>query len=76
MKDTRLYLIHLDGQVDEETINANSPIKALVTQMQTFTQCSVRTDQSGLIGLLRHLHARGLVLLSVAINSEKVRRNK
>jgi hypothetical protein len=27
---------------------------------------SVRTDQSGLIGLIRHLHGRGFVLLSVA----------
>jgi hypothetical protein len=27
----------------------------------------VRTDQSGLIGMLRYLHGRGLVLLSVHI---------
>ena len=71
MNDTRLYLIQLEGQISEETINPSSPIEALVVQMDTFTQCTVRTDQSGLIGLLRHLHSRGLVLLSVSSISEK-----
>lgn len=71
MNDTRSYLIRLDGHVSEETINASSPIETGVTQMETFSQCAVHTDQSGLIGLLRHLHARGLVLLSVIIISEK-----
>lgn len=70
MNDTRLYLILLDGQVSAETINANGPIESLVTQMDTCTQCTVFSDQSGLIGLLRHLHALGLVLLSVTSNSE------
>lgn len=71
MNDTRLYLIQLDGLVNEEMINPSSPIKAFVVQVDTFTQCTVRTDQSGLIGVLRHLHSRGLVLLSVTIISEK-----
>ena len=70
MNDTRLYLIRLEGLVSDETINANSPIEALVMQMETFTQCAVCTDQSGLIGLLRHLHARGLIILSVTVDLE------
>jgi hypothetical protein len=30
------------------------------------TRFTVHTDQSGLIGLIRHLHGRGFVLLSVS----------
>jgi hypothetical protein len=70
VNDTRPYLIRLEGLVSNETINANSPIEALVMQMETFTRCAVCTDQSGLIGLLRHLHARGLMILSVTVDLE------
>jgi len=71
VNDSRLYLIRLDGLVSEETINTSSPIETLVSQMDTLTQCAVYTDQSGLMGLLRHLHARGLVLLSFVSYPEK-----
>jgi hypothetical protein len=30
-----------------------------------FTLLCLKTDQAGLIGLLRHLHGRGFVLLSI-----------
>ena len=71
MSDSRVYCIQLDGHVNDEAINASSPIEIVVKQAGTSTQCTVRTDQSGLIGLLRHLHARGLVLLSITSNLEK-----
>jgi hypothetical protein len=70
VNDTRLYLIQLDGHVSEETINTNSPIEALVTPKGTSTEIALQTDQSGLIGLLRHLHARGLVLLTITGSPE------
>ena len=60
------YQIGLRGQVDENDLNAVSPLQMMVVRVDTastlFTIC---TDQSGLIGLLRHLHGRGFVLLSV-----------
>jgi len=66
MNDICTYLIQLCGQVDESDLNAMSPIQMTVVRVDTasmlFTIC---TDQSGLIGLLRHLHGRGFVLLSV-----------
>ncbi len=66
MNDICTYLIQLRGQVDENDLNAMGPIQMTVVRVDTasmlFTVC---TDQSGLIGLLRHLHGRGLVLLSV-----------
>jgi hypothetical protein len=41
------------------------PSKLLTKPLGSSTLVTVRTDQSGLIGLMRHLHGRGLVFLSV-----------
>jgi len=60
------YHIQIDGQVAEDEINAMSPFQMTTERIDTAaTLFRVCTDQSGLIGLLRHLHGRGLVLLSV-----------
>jgi len=66
MDDLDTYLIRLRGQVDESEINARSPLQMTVVQAdQAATLLAVGTDQSGLIGLMRHLRGLGLVLLSV-----------
>jgi len=66
MNDTRTYQIEVQDQVDENDLNAASPIHIQVTPADlSATLLTVCTDQSGLIGLIRHLHARGLVLLSI-----------
>jgi len=61
------YQIEVRGQVNENDLNAMSPLQMAVVRVDTasmlFTVC---TDQSGLIGLIRHLHGRGFVLLSVS----------
>lgn len=66
MHDTCTYQIEVRGQVDENTFNASSPLQMTVvwgdTAATLFTICA---DQSGLIGLIRHLHGRGFVILSV-----------
>lgn len=66
MDDIRTYQIEVRGQVDENELNATGPIQMTVVRgdaaLTLFTVC---TDQSGLVGLIRHLHGRGLVLLSV-----------
>lgn len=60
------YHIEVRGQVDENTFNATSPLQMTVVREDTAaTLFTIRTDQSGLIGLIRHLHGRGFVLLSV-----------
>jgi hypothetical protein len=60
------YHIEVRGQVDGGSLNASSPLQMTVEREDTartlFTICA---DQSGLIGLMRHLHGRGFVLLSV-----------
>jgi hypothetical protein len=66
MNDICIYYIRLRGQVNEGEINTMSPLEMRVKQMDTAaTLFAAPTDQSGLIGLLRHLHGRGFVLLSV-----------
>ena len=60
------YHIQVRGQIDEAEVNARSPFHMTVEQNTTTTTLFVvRTDQSGLIGLLRHLHGLGFILVSV-----------
>jgi hypothetical protein len=67
MNDMCTYHIQLRGQVDEGEINAMSPLQMTVQRADTTaTLFTVRTDQSGLIGLMRHLHGLGFVLVSVS----------
>jgi hypothetical protein len=67
MNDVYTYQIRLRGQLDEGEINAGSPLHMTVVQADgTTTLSAVHTDQSGLVGLLRHLHGRGFDLLSVS----------
>ena len=66
------YLIRLRGQVNVDDLNAMSPHHMTIVRMTpASTLIGIRTDQSGLVGLLRHLHHLGLTFLSV--HREKVR---
>ena len=66
MDDTCTYFIQLRGQVAADEINVRSPLLlTLINTDPTLTRLSVTTDQAGLIGLLRHLHGSGFVILSV-----------
>jgi len=65
MDDMYTYQIKVRGPVDAHDLNATSPLQMTVEQVDPdVTLLSVRTDQSGMVGLMRHLHGRGLVLLS------------
>jgi hypothetical protein len=62
-----VYIIQLRGQIANEEVNEMSPLRLIREQGDTaVTQFTVNTDQSGLIGLMRHLHSRGYVILSVS----------
>jgi len=79
-----VYFIQLQGQVDVNDLNPMSPHQMAVIERQpaalsaiaaagadqTATLFAICTDQSGMIGLLRHLHSLGLVILSVAWQPE------
>jgi len=52
--------------MDETAFNLSSPLQITHLESGTAgTHFHVFTDQSGLIGLLRHLHKQGFILLSV-----------
>ena len=65
--NVRIYKIQIHGQVKEEDINRSSPLQFKMEQEgENYTFITVQTDQSGLIGLIRHLHGLGLVLVSMS----------
>ena len=65
MIDLRLYRIHIAGQVTEGDIVAFSPPGTTIEPAgEAGSILTARTDQSGLVGLLRHLHGLGFVLLA------------
>ena len=66
MQDFCTYYIEVRGQMDENELNTRSPLEMTVVRLDpAATQFRIRADQSGLIGLIRHLHGRGFVLLSI-----------
>lgn len=71
IEDVRTYKIHFHGQVEEEDINTTSPVRLTIEHIdETSTSATLRADQSGMIGLIRHLHGLGLVLLSISCGIE------
>ncbi|MDD3827030.1 MAG: hypothetical protein GX597_20025 [Anaerolineaceae bacterium] len=66
MDDLCMYQIEVRDQVTEQELNTLSPLHmTLVREGPASRLFSIQADQSALIGLLRHLHGRGIVLLSV-----------
>ncbi len=66
MNDTFIYRLGLCGEADEEEINAISPFEVTIEPTGPGASLlTVCTDQSGLIGLMRHLHGLGFVFLSM-----------
>jgi hypothetical protein len=66
MNDVCAYHVQLRGQIDEAEINAMSPQRMAMIQVKAdATLFAINTDQSGVIGLIRHLHALGFVILSI-----------
>lgn len=65
--DVCLYDIEVQDELDENAFNATSPLRIAVAERgQLSTLLRTRSDQSGLIGLMRHLHQQGFVLLSIS----------
>lgn len=72
MHEACTYHIKVRGLVDESDLNTMSPLQAVVMRVDTdeaypyaATLCTIHSDQSGLIGLLRYMHGQGFVFLSV-----------
>lgn len=66
MDDVRKYRIMIRGQIEEAELNARSPLRLKVEAIGAqSTEVSLFADQAAVIGVLRHLHGLGFVLLSV-----------
>jgi len=66
MDDRCTYHVEVQGQIDENDVNATSPLRMTVDRIdEAATLFTTYADQSALIGLMRYLHGRGFVLLSV-----------
>jgi len=66
MNDLCTYTLQLLGQVSESEINALGPLQMTIEKAgPKATWFTIRTDQSGLVGLMRHLHGLGFVFLSI-----------
>jgi hypothetical protein len=66
MQEICTYLIKIQGQLEEKIFNPLSPY--WITEVRAnsnATRFAIYADQSGLIGLIRHLHQQGYVLLSI-----------
>ena len=66
MDDICTYRIEVEGRMNENGRNSSSPLEMVVLQADdAATLFTIYTDQSGAIGLIRYLHGRGHILLSV-----------
>ncbi len=64
--DPRTYRITLRGQVDEEFVAAYCPAGTLLAhQGDAACLSDIHTDQSGIVGLVRHLHNLGCTILAL-----------
>ena len=67
MQEIYTYHIEVQGQVNEDEFNVTSPLRVTVRRANTAsTLLTLHADQSGLVGLIRHLHHQGFVLLSLS----------
>jgi hypothetical protein len=71
MDDICIYQMKIRGKIDAVDFNAFSPPELTVDWDQDTTYLTFQTDQSGLIGFIRHLHGCGFILLSIHIENQK-----
>jgi hypothetical protein len=67
MDELCTYQLEVRGQMDQQDLKATSPVQMMAVRVDAVSmRFTVRTDQSGILGLIRYLHGRGLALLSVS----------
>ena len=76
INDVHTYEIQIQGQVEDEDIYLTSPVRFTIEPVGgTNTFIKLRTDQSGMVGFIRHLHGLGLVLISMSCSMENLQDN-
>lgn len=70
--ELRTYSLKLSGSLDDDFLSAYCPAGASLAQCNECTRLeNLQTDQSGIIGLLRHLHNLGCVILEMSTEKDK-----
>ncbi|WP_129676452.1 hypothetical protein [Candidatus Chloroploca sp. Khr17] len=68
--ETQLYTLRFSGSPEATFLADYCPVGTTLTiEQHTFTLANLRTDQAGLIGLIRSLHNLGCTLTSLATDS-------
>lgn len=72
MDNIRTYHVEVKGQIEASDLSTGSPLEMVLVRATTAaTSFAVCTDQSGLIGVLRYLHGRGFILLTLFCNERR-----
>ena len=65
------YEIKVCGQLDDSWLawfgEAKAPVEVMADECESTTFSNIRMDQAGLVGLIRRLHGRGIVLISIQL---------
>jgi len=65
-KDVRTYALRLQGHIDADFVASFCPDGTTMTHEGDNTLlANIQTDQSGILGLVRHLHNLGCTILTL-----------
>jgi hypothetical protein len=71
LSDNRSYTLTFSGTLDDDFLASYCPEgTTLTTANGTAILDDIRTDQSGIIGVIRHLHNLGCVILQVTTTKD------
>ncbi len=69
--DTHKYTLHVSGTLGENFLAHYCPAGTVLTiGKDTFILSNLRTDQAGMLGIVRSLHNFGCTLLKLKIDKE------
>lgn len=64
--DLRCYQLKITGQLDDDFVASFCPPETIIQrESDTSLLSNISTDQSGILGLIRHLHNLGFAILSM-----------
>lgn len=75
MEDNCIYQVEVRGQITASDLSAFGPPGLSVVCAEDLSTLTFQTDQSGLIGFIRHLHGYGFTLLSMHAHFNEIENN-
>ncbi len=72
ISETHLYTLRFSGTLHESFLIDYCPLGTELTlDEDTFVLSNLRSDQAGLLGMLRYLHNHGCILTELSIKTEE-----